>query len=148
MTAVESLLPSLMDLVWTYNQMDIATTLQGVCWKVLADAGGNVTLKKERARGLRQLGKTFLKAAAVSSQQETIEKEGQVCYSKEEDDTTCGSSTTEMVVLLILMRRKKTNSKMIVIIMIESKWHLKWQPALVARYVKKWKDCRSVVCFY
>jgi hypothetical protein len=52
---MEALSPTLMEFVWKYNQLDIAKTLQGVCWKLLRSSKN----PHRQARALVILGQEF-----------------------------------------------------------------------------------------
>lgn len=60
--ALNQSLPSFLKLAWTMNQRDIQQTVKGTCTKLFDDAGVPLEDRFVRARAVRLLGQTFLKA--------------------------------------------------------------------------------------
>jgi curved DNA-binding protein CbpA len=58
---VEEMLPEMLELAWSFNKMDISSTLNGVCRRLFADAGADSLTRKKRAEAIQILGKEFLK---------------------------------------------------------------------------------------
>lgn len=87
---IEILLPSILDMAWAYNVQDIGTTLQGACWRLLADSNDAITKKDriKRAQAIQMLGDEFVSMGKSSIKQK--EKE-QTC-NDEKGATTCKNS--------------------------------------------------------
>jgi hypothetical protein len=58
---VETMLPELLELAWSFNMLDISSTLNGVCRRLFADAGADSLTRKKRAEAIQILGEEFLK---------------------------------------------------------------------------------------
>jgi curved DNA-binding protein CbpA len=58
---VEKMLPEMLELAWSFNTMDISSTLNAVCRRLFADAGADSLTRKKRAEAIQILGKEFLK---------------------------------------------------------------------------------------
>eukprot|EP00545_Synedropsis_sp_CCMP1620_P006954 CAMPEP_0119008788 /NCGR_PEP_ID=MMETSP1176-20130426/3934_1 /TAXON_ID=265551 /ORGANISM="Synedropsis recta cf, Strain CCMP1620" /LENGTH=694 /DNA_ID=CAMNT_0006961187 /DNA_START=297 /DNA_END=2382 /DNA_ORIENTATION=+ len=94
---IEILLPGILDMAWAYNIQDIGATLQGACWRLLADANDNITKKDriKRAQAIQMIGDEFMAMGKSSIKQK---KKAESC--KEDGDATgtkktCTSTTDD-----------------------------------------------------
>lgn len=61
----EQALPVMLDAMWAANVLDIEATLRHVCRRVLEDTQVSKAVRRQRARGLRELGRIFQTTKAI-----------------------------------------------------------------------------------
>lgn len=57
------ILPVILKLLWSYNMLDVQSTVDGSCWKLFQDSGVSRQERSSRARAVEILGEEFLKVA-------------------------------------------------------------------------------------
>eukprot|EP00980_Cylindrotheca_fusiformis_P011330 scaffold2619_cov129-Cylindrotheca_fusiformis.AAC.8 len=63
----DEILPAVLKLLWSYNMLDIESTVDGACWKLFRDGGVSKHERSLRARAVEILGQEFGKVAKSQS---------------------------------------------------------------------------------
>jgi curved DNA-binding protein CbpA len=82
---VEEMLPEMLELAWSFNMMDISSTLNGVCRRLFADAGADALTRKKRAEAIQMLGKEFLKRGNSNNSDSATRDKNASCKATERD---------------------------------------------------------------
>jgi curved DNA-binding protein CbpA len=72
---VEEMLPAILELTWSFNMLDISSTLNGACRRLFADADADSLTRKKRGEAVQILGEEFLRRG-IGSQTSRKETKG------------------------------------------------------------------------